>query len=67
MDNRIFAYSADRSQWRHVPDVATFQALGFYWCEVPAADADFFARITLGPPYPASEVPARSDYPRCRT
>ena len=67
MDNRIFAYSADRSQWRHVPDVATFQALGFYWCDVTAADADFFARITLGPPYPASEVPARSDYPSCRT
>ena len=46
---------------------ATFQALGFYWCNVTAADAGFFSRITLGPPYPTSNIPARSDYPVCRT
>ena len=66
-DDRILAYDAALGQWRHVPDLATFQALGFYWCNVTAADAGFFERITLGPPYPASGVPPRADYPVCRT
>ena len=66
-DDRILAYDAGLKQWRHVPDLATFQALGFYWCDVTAADGAFFERITLGPPYPASSTPARSDYPSCRT
>ena len=66
-DGRIVAYDAGLKQWRHVPDLATFQALGFYWCDVTAADGAFFERIALGPPYPASSVPARSDYPSCRT
>ena len=66
-DDRILAYDAELGQWRHVPDEATFQALGFYWCNVTAADAGFFERITLGPAYPSSGVPARSDYPVCQT
>ena len=66
-DDRILAYDAELAQWRHVPDLATFQALGFYWCNVTAADGAFFARITLGPPYPASSEPARADYPSCGT
>ena len=66
-DDRILAYDAELGQWRHVPDEGTFQTLGFYWCNVTAADAGFFDRITLGPPYPASNVPARADYPVCQT
>ena len=66
-DDRILAYDVWLRRWRHVPDVATFQALGFYWCDVTAVDAGFFERITIGPPYPASDVPARSNYPNCRT
>ena len=66
-DGRIVAYDAGLGQWRHVPDLATFQALNFYWCDVTAADGAFFARITLGPPYSTSSTPARSDYPNCRT
>ncbi len=66
-DGRIVAYDAGLKQWRHIPDLATFQALRFYWCDVTAADGAFFERITLGPPYPASSTPARSDYPSCRT
>ena len=54
-------------QWRHVPDIATFQALGFYWCDVTAADGAFFTRITPGPPFPASLTLARQDYPNCLT
>ena len=66
-DDRILAYDAGLGQWRHVPDLVTFQARGYYWCNVTAADAGFFGRITLGPPYPASDVPARADYPVCQT
>ena len=66
-DDRIFAYDATIQQWRHIPDWPTFQALGFYWCDVTAADSGFFDRITEGPPYPATTAPARDDYPNCRT
>ena len=66
-DDRILAYDAALGQWRHVPDEGTFQSLGFYWCNVTAADAGFFERITLGPPYPSSGVPPRPDYPVCHT
>ena len=66
-DDRILAYDAVLGQWRHVPDPATLQARGYYWCNVTAADAGFFERVTLGPPYPASDVPARVDYPVCQT
>ena len=65
-DDRILAYDAELGQWRHVPDIATFQARGYYWCNVTAADAGFFDRITLGPPYPASSVLPRADYPVCQ-
>ena len=64
-DDRIFSYAM--GQWRHVPDIATFQALGLYWCDVTAADASFFDRISMGAPYPASSTPARMDYPSCST
>ena len=66
-DDRIVGYDADLRQWRHVPDIPTFQALGFYWCNVTAADTAFIDRISTGPPYPASAIPARDDYPNCLT
>ncbi len=64
-DDRIFSY--EMGQWRHVPDIPTFQALGLYWCDVTAADAGFFDRITIGSPHAATDMPARSDYPSCST
>ena len=64
-DDRIFSY--DAGQWRHVPDIPTLQALGLYWCDVTAADSGFFDRISIGPAHPASDQPARSDYPNCST
>ena len=66
-DDRTLVYDAELGQWRHVPDLGMFQARGFYWCNVTAADAGFFDRITLGPPLPSSGVPARGDYPVCQT
>ena len=65
-DDRIFAYDAELQQWRHIPDWATFQAMGFYWCNVTAADAGFFERITIGPQFPASGTPERDDHPNCQ-
>ncbi len=65
-DVRIFAFDANLQQWRHIPDYATFQAMGFFWCNVTAADAGFFERITIGPPFPASGTPERDDYPNCQ-
>ena len=65
-DDRIFSY-AGMGNWRHVPDIPTFQALGLYWCDVTAADAGFFDRITTGPVHPATDMPARDDYPSCST
>ena len=64
-DDRIFSYAM--GQWRHVPDIPTFQALGLYWCDVTAADASFFDRISMGAPYPASSMAGRMDYPSCST
>ena len=66
-DDRIFSYDAGAGNWRHVPDIPTFQALGLYWCDVTAADAGFFDRITIGPAHPATDMPARDDYPNCST
>ena len=66
-DDRILAYDAELGQWRHVPDEATFQARGYYWYNVTAADAAFFERISQGSPYPASTLPAQGDYPNCLT
>ena len=65
-DDRIFSY-AGMGNWRHVPDIPTFQALGLYWCDVTAADAGFFDRITTGAAHPATDMPARDDYPSCST
>jgi hypothetical protein len=69
VDDRLFAYDAALGQWRHVPDIATFQALGFFWCDVTAADFVFFQRLVdgpIGPPYPVSDQPVQADYPDCR-
>ena len=64
-DDRIFSYAM--GQWRHVPDIGTFQSLGLYWCDVTAADATFFDRISMGSPHPSSGMMARDDYPSCST
>ena len=66
-DVRIFVYDAALQQWRHIPDYGTFQTMGFYWCNVTAADPHFFDRITIGPAIPSSNTPIRSDYPNCST
>ena len=64
-DDRIFAFDASLQQWRHIPDYPTFQAMGFYWCDVTSADATFFERMNEGTPYPSSGTELQEDYPNC--
>ena len=66
-DDRIFSYDAGMGQWRHVPDLGTFQSLNFYWCDVTAADASFFDRASIGSAHPSSGMVPSGDYPSCRT
>ena len=66
-DVRVFAFDSVLHQWRHVPDEATFQALGFYWCDVTAAGDGYFARYPIGPPFLTIAMQVRDDYPACRT
>ena len=57
--------SFDVGMWRHVPNIPTFQALGYRWCDVNAADAGFFSRIREGVAHPATSQPAQANYPSC--
>ena len=66
-DPRVYAFDANLQQWRYVPDYGTFQAMGFYECDVTSADATFYERITIGLPFPSSGTPILSDYPNCST
>ena len=65
-DDRVFYYDGAVGLWRHVPDVATFQAFGLYWCDITSADAATSERMQIGPPLDPSPLPARADYPSCR-
>lgn len=61
----IYTYDAVAAAWRHVPDIPTFQARGYRWCDVATADADLLDRVPVGAPLPAMAGPERSDYPSC--
>ena len=65
-DERIFSYDYYLDFWRQVPDIATFQVLEFYWCNVTAADATFWERVEIGTAHPPTSIPERDDYPNCR-
>ena len=65
-DERIFRHVGNLV-WRHVPDEGTFESMGLYWCNVTAADASFFRRITIGAPLPSSGTEPREGYPSCWT
>ena len=66
-DDRVFAFDSVLEKWRHVPDVATFQAMGFYWCNVTAGGDSFFREFPIGPPFLKIDMPVRDDYPDCLT
>ena len=56
-DERIFSYDYGMDFWREVPDTATFQVLGFYWCNVTAADSGFWERVFIGVAHPPTSTP----------
>ena len=64
-DERIFSYDYGMDFWREVPDTATFQVLGFYWCNVTAADSGFWERVFIGVAHPPTSLPEQEDYPDC--
>ena len=51
--------------WRQVPDTATFQVLGFYWCHVTAADSHFWERVRSVWASRRRALPEQADYPDC--
>ncbi len=63
MNGRIVSY--DAGMWRHIPNIPTFQALGYRWCDVNNADAGFFGRISEGSAHPPTSQPENPNYPVC--
>ena len=64
-EERIYVYQ--HGAWRWIPDIPTFEAFGFFWCDITAADADFFDRVMPGNPLPPSGGSADPGYPSCHT
>ena len=62
-DGRIYVFR--NGAWRWIPDIPTFEAEGFFWCDVTAADSGFFRRATIGSALPASGTAADPNYPNC--
>jgi hypothetical protein len=64
-DGRIYVFR--NGAWRWIPDIPTFEAEGFFWCDVTAADSGFFRRATIGSDLPASGTAATPNYPNCHS
>ena len=65
VDGRILHWDTGFSMWRHVPDEATFQVLGFTGAGCSRRMPGYLERIMLGTPHPATSEPERGDYPVC--
>ena len=52
--------------WRHIPDIPTFQARGYYWCDVTSADTGFLRRVLIGRALQSSGTDETIGYPNCR-
>lgn len=64
-DDKIYVYQ--NGVWRHIPDIPTFKAEGFYWCDVTAADSGFFRRATIGAALARSGTADDPNYPNCHS
>ena len=54
--------------WRHIPNLSTFRAEGFRWCDLTTASADFFMRegvSSSATPLPSRVGPPAEGYPAC--
>ena len=52
--------------WRHIPDIPTFQARGYFWCDVTSADIGFLRRVLTGRALQPSGTDEVAGYPSCR-
>ena len=52
--------------WRHIPNLSTFRAEGFYWCDLTTADASHAAASSTATPLPSKVGPPAEGYPACR-
>lgn len=64
-DGDIYVYR--NNAWHWIPDIPTFEAEGFFWCDVTAADADFFNRAYIGRALPRSGTERDPNYPNCHS
>ncbi|MDE2816326.1 MAG: hypothetical protein OXK81_06440 [Chloroflexota bacterium] len=64
-DGRIYVYR--NNAWHWIPDIPTFKAEGFYWCDVTAADVGFFRRANIGTALPRSGTADDPNYPDCHS
>ncbi len=52
--------------WRHIPNLSTFRAEGFYWCDLTTADSSHDAASSTATPLPSKVGPPAEGYPACR-
>ncbi len=52
--------------WRHIPDIPTFQARGYFWCDITSADPNFLRRVAVGRALAPSGTAEIANYPNCR-
>ena len=52
--------------WRHIPNLSTFRAEGFYWCDLTTADSSHAAASSTATPLPSKVGPPAEGYPACR-
>lgn len=64
-DGRIYVYR--NNAWHWIPDIPTFEANGFFWCDVTAADVGFFRRANIGAPLEQSGTAHNPNYPNCHS
>ena len=54
--------------WRHIPNLSTFRAEGFRWCDLTTASSDFFTRegvSSAATPLASRVGPPAEGYPAC--
>ena len=70
-DNQLVDFHGDyyvftAGAWRHIPDIGTFQARNFYWCDMTSADTGWLSRVRIGRPLQSSGTAEIPNYPNCR-
>ena len=59
-------YAYTGGAWRHIPDIATFQSRGYYYCDLTTAAAGWADNIQLGQALPSVGGDEADEYPVCR-